>query len=182
MIFPAGYSVISALAPNFSIDQLVGNAGMGSLARSRECGKAAAVSVPPEPPRPHCRATHAHGVIGQKPGPLNAKLGERGASKGALFPGIVLLFRFSPPIFFNVKLRWLRIYFCMRFDCHPSALEPWTRDVTRACVRSVGTWVGNIRVLLYCCTSVVLLYMVGGWVVRWMAPLYCCCTVLLYCC
>ena len=119
-----------------------------------------------------------------KTGPPQRQTRRAGGVERSPLPGDSFCYSgFPPPFFsFNVKLRWLRIYFCMRFDCHPSALEPWTRDVTRACVRSVGTWVGNIRVLLYCCTSVVLLYMVGGWVVRWMAPLYCCCTVLLYCC
>ena len=36
----------SALAPNFSFETWFGKADMGSLVHSRECGKAAAVSVP----------------------------------------------------------------------------------------------------------------------------------------
>ena len=35
--------------------------------------------APPDPPRPHGCATHAHVVVGERTGPITAKLGERGA-------------------------------------------------------------------------------------------------------
>ena len=61
---------------------------------------------PPAPPRPHARPTNAIDVVGKRTGRISAKLGDRGASKGAL-PGSVWLA--SPDLvpFFLYELHWL---------------------------------------------------------------------------
>ena len=45
--------------------------------------------APPAPPRHHARATHAHGVIGERTGRISAELGERGFPPN--FPGFFFL-------------------------------------------------------------------------------------------
>ena len=85
--------------------------------------------APPDPLRPHGRATHAHGVVGERTDPINAKLGERGTSKGGL-SGIFCccIPAFSPPFFIRTKTN--KCFFCFVLAvCHSSALEPWTLDV-----------------------------------------------------
>ena len=57
--------------------------------RTTDCSGA-----PPIPPWPLGRATHAHDVIGEKAGPINAELGERGASKAALTGFFLFFFLF----------------------------------------------------------------------------------------
>ena len=65
--------------------------------------------APPTPPQPHGRATHAHGVVGERTGHVNAKLGEPGASKGALQGSLFVYIctRIFFPFFSLHELQWL---------------------------------------------------------------------------
>ena len=60
--------------------------------RTTDCSGA-----PPIPPWPLGRATHAHDVIGEKAGPINAELGERGVLK--VSPEISPIFFLCTPVF-----------------------------------------------------------------------------------
>ena len=79
--------------------------------------------------------------------------------------------RISPSLFLY-ELQWLMFYFpCGWFDTLRALLEPWTRGVTRACVKSVGTWVdGWVKYGMYyscCCTWWMGGLLVSRWVGCW---------------
>ena len=67
--------------------------------------------APPDPPRSHARATRSRGAIGERTGPINAKLGERGASKKPSQGFFCPYSRVRSPFFSTYELQRLRLLF-----------------------------------------------------------------------